>query len=198
MCYNVLHSQMFLILWQLEFRTPLARIFLALGVYQVRLNRKDLEPEYLKTLFPQEPWRRLCYLDTPSVKKVGRSGAGFCKRICTIYDRYTWYMSAYNRYIEIHIRIFTLKSGTGLVFGMLFFFLFFVCLLLEDLVLRQELVTFLTVWLWLWWQFVVLCYLGYTVIEDYLVVYSILLPTGLFRGQQNHNRIERNIHQEQE
>lgn len=128
MCYNVLHSQMFLILWQLEFRTPLARIFLALGVYQVRLNRKDLEPEYLKTLFPQEPWRRLCYLDTPSVKKVGRSGAGFCKRICTIYDRYTWYMSAYNRYIEIHIRIFTLKSGTGLVFGMLFFSYFlFVC-----------------------------------------------------------------------
>lgn len=125
MCYNVLHSQMFLFLWQLEFRTPLARIFLALGVYQVRLNRKDLEPEYLKTLFPQEPWRRLCYLDTPSVKKVGRSGAGFCKRICTIYDRYTWYMSAYNRYIEIHIRIFTLKSGTGLVFGMLFFFLIF-------------------------------------------------------------------------
>ena len=81
MCYNVLHSQMFLFLWQLEFRTPLTRIFLALGVCQVRLNRKDLEPEYLKTLFPQEPWRRLCYLDTPSVKKVGRSGTGFRKRI---------------------------------------------------------------------------------------------------------------------
>ena len=29
---------------------------------QVRLNREDLEAEYLKTLFPHEAWRRFCCL----------------------------------------------------------------------------------------------------------------------------------------
>ena len=97
-----------------------------------------------KTLLFRIPpqWKRLVGVGLASVNVYG-----------TIYDRYTWYMFAIVLhmidtltyiYVSLHwnqVRVWSSEC---------FFFSFFVCLLLEDLVLWQEWVTFLTVWLWLW------------------------------------------------
>ncbi len=95
--------------------------------------------------------------------------------------------------INIIHKLYLLHSNQVLVIGRFFCSSFCVCWLPEGVLFCGKIGGFfVTLCLWLLWQFVVLFYLGYTDGEEYLVVYFGLLPiySSLF---DEDSRIERNI-----